>query len=97
MMIVLIRHDPAKNVNRWYAVGIQSTLFCQHAVLCGWGRRGSAYARWRILPAEDRSQASEMANAILAAKRKKDYQIVRDQGESPVTNTHPKQIGASKS
>ena len=97
MMIILIRHDPAENVNRWYAVGIQPTLFCQHAVLCGWGRRGSAYARWRILPAEDRSQASEMANAILAAKKKKGYQIARDQGESPVTNSHPKQIRTCKS
>ena len=97
MMIVLIRHDPAKNVNRWYAVGIQPTLFCQHAVLCGWGRRGSAYARWRILPAEDHSQASEIAKAILATKKKKGYQVARDLGESSVTNSHPKQIGTCKS
>jgi predicted DNA-binding WGR domain protein len=97
MMILLFRHDNAKNVNRWYAIGIQPTLFYQHAVVCGWGRRGSAYARWRILPAEDRSQASEMANAILAAKKKKGYQIARDQGESPVTNSHPKQKRTCKS
>jgi len=76
MIIVLIRHDPANNVNRWYAVGIQPTLFCQHAVLCGWGRRGSAYARWRILPAENHALAGEMANSIVAAKMKKGYQVV---------------------
>jgi len=86
MMIVLVRHDPDKNINRWYAVGIQPTLFCHHAVLCGWGRRGSAYARWRILPAENRTQAGEMAQAILAAKMKKGYQVVEDQGRSPMTN-----------
>ena len=82
-MIVLIRHDPAKNVNRWYVVGIQPTLFCQHAVLCGWGRRGSAYARWRILPAESRTQAGEIARAIVAAKKKRGYQIAAHLGNSP--------------
>jgi predicted DNA-binding WGR domain protein len=92
-MIILTRHDPAENINRWYAVGIQPTLFCQHAVLRGWGRRGSAYARWRILPAEDHSQASEMAEAIMAEKIKKGYQITGDLGESPVTNSHPNPIG----
>jgi len=96
-MIILIRHNPAKNVNRWYAVGIQPTLFCQHAVLCGWGRRGSAYARWRILPAEDHTQACEMAKAILAAKMKKGYQVAGNQGESSITNLQPKQLGACKS
>jgi len=73
-MIILVRHNPTKNVNRWYAVGVQPTLFCQHAVLCGWGRRGTAYARWRILPAESRKQAEELASEIVAEKRKKGYQ-----------------------
>ena len=80
-MIILTRHDPAKNLNRWYAVGIQPTLFCQHAVLCGWGRRGSAYARWRILPAQDDVQADEMAKSIVAAKIKKGYQVAGNQYE----------------
>jgi predicted DNA-binding WGR domain protein len=84
MMIVLIRYDPAKNINRWYAVGIQPTLFCQHAVLCGWGRRGSAFARWRILPAESRAQTGEMAEAIVEAKKKKGYQVAGNQNESPI-------------
>jgi len=93
-MIVLIRHDPAQNINRWYAVGVQPTLFCQHAVLCGWGRRGSAYARWRILPAENSTQAGEMAKAILAAKMKKGYQVAGTRKTSHITNSHPIQIGA---
>jgi predicted DNA-binding WGR domain protein len=93
-MIVLIRYDPAENVNRWYAVGIQPTLFCQHAVLCGWGRRGSTYARWRILPAESHAQAGEMAEAIVAAKKKKGYKVAGNQNESPITDSRPKQIGA---
>jgi len=78
-MIVLIRYDPAENVNRWYAVGVQPTLFCQHAVLCGWGRRGSAYARWRIIPAEDRVQAVKMASSIVAAKKSKGYLVTEGQ------------------
>ena len=86
-MIILVRHDPAKNVNRWYAVGVQPTLFCQHAVLCGWGRRGTAYARWRILPAESRKQAEELASEIVAEKRKKGYQdrgrILRHERRQP--------------
>ena len=75
-MIVLLRYDPANNVNRWYAVGVQPTLFCQHTVLCGWGRRGSAYARWHILPAKDNERANEMAEAIVIAKIKKGYKVV---------------------
>ncbi len=86
-MIVLIRHDPAENVNRWYAVGIQPTLFCQHAVLCGWGRRGSAYARWRILPAENRAQAGEMAKSIVAAKKSKGYQVFGEAGAKQALST----------
>jgi predicted DNA-binding WGR domain protein len=80
-MIILVRYDPAKNVNRWYAVGVQPTLFCQHAVLCGWGRRGTAYARWRILPAENRKQAEELASEIVAKKRKKGYQDTKSNHE----------------
>ena len=75
-MIVLVRVDPAKNVNRWYAVGVQPTLFCPHAVLCGWGRRGSAYTRWRILPVESRAQADEFAAKLVAAKKTKGYQVL---------------------
>jgi len=97
MMIVLIRHDPAQNVNRWYAIGIQPTLFFQHAVVCGRGRRGTAYARWRILPAENHTHACEMANAILTAKMKKGYQGAGDHGETFITNLHPIKIGACKS
>jgi len=80
-MIILVRHDPAKNVNRWYAVGVQPTLFCPHAVLCGWGRRGTAYARWRILPTENRQQAEELAGEIVAEKRKKGYQDTKSNHE----------------
>jgi len=76
MMIVLIRYDPAKNVNRWYAVGVQAMLFDPHAVLCGWGRRGSAYTRWRIIPVENRAQADEFAAKLVAAKKTKGYQVL---------------------
>ena len=80
-MIILTRHDSVKNINRWYAIGIQPTLFCQHSVVCGWGRRGNAYARWRILPAADRAQAVEIADAIVTAKKKKGYQVAGKQNE----------------
>ena len=63
-------------------MGVQPSLFCQHAVVCGWGRRGNDYARWRILPAESRVQAGEMARAIVAAKKKRGYQIAAYLGKS---------------
>jgi predicted DNA-binding WGR domain protein len=73
MAIILHRIDPDRNMRRWYAVGVQSTLFHRHAVVCGWGRLGTDYARWRIIPADTREQAEAAAQEILERKRKRGY------------------------
>lgn len=75
-MTVLAKRDPAKNSSQWYAVEIQPTLFCKHAVLCGSGSCGRVDERWRILPAESQEHAEEMAEAIVAEKREQGYQPV---------------------
>lgn len=72
----LIRVDLAINMNRWYAVNVQGTLFHEYAVVCGWGRRGTDYARWKIIPVECLEQAGEMVESIVEAKKKKGYKAI---------------------
>ena len=72
-MIILYRIDPDQNMRRWYAVGVQPTLFNPCAVVCGWGRLGTDYARWKIFPAESPARAEEMARMILERKRSRGY------------------------
>ena len=71
----LNRVDLAINMNRWYAVNVQGTLFHEHAVVCGWGRRGTDYARWRIIPVESPDQAEEMVKQIVRLKIKRGYEL----------------------
>jgi predicted DNA-binding WGR domain protein len=40
-MLFLTRTEPARNIDRYYVVGITPTLFGEWAVLREWGRRGS--------------------------------------------------------
>ena len=70
---ILYRIDPAENMRRRYYVGVQATLFEEWAVVCGWGRIGSDYARWRILPAENQQEAEAMAAQIVAKKVRRGY------------------------
>ncbi|MBL7163821.1 MAG: WGR domain-containing protein [Anaerolineales bacterium] len=72
----LTRVDLAINMNRWYVVNVQATLFCKHAVVCGWGRRGTHYARWKIIPAESVDQAEDIARQIVNLKIKRGYESV---------------------
>ncbi len=73
----LIRVDLAINMNRWYAVNVQGTLFHEHAVVCGWGRRGTDYARWKIIPAGSLDQAEKIARKIVTSKIERGYEIVK--------------------
>ncbi len=74
-MLCLMRVDPVENVDRWYVVVTQPTLFCEYAVVCGWGRRGTQYARWRIISAVNQEQADEIAKEIVEKKLRRGYQI----------------------
>ena len=55
---------------------VQATLFEKHAVICGWGRRGTNQARWKIFPVKNRDQADELAQRIVNSKLKKGYRII---------------------
>ena len=76
-MIFLTRIDPAQNMARWYVVGVQPTLFDKISVVCGWGRIGTAYERWRVLPVGSQEQADEMATRIVEKKTRRGYRQIK--------------------
>ena len=78
-MISLVRVDRERNMDRWYMVTVQATLFDEVAVICGWGRRGTEQARWRIFPMEDRRIAEELAAHIVRKKIQRGYQRIEEQ------------------
>lgn len=69
----LIRVDPARNIHRWYVVGVQATLLDAWAVVCGWGSLRTRYERWRIIPCADEHHARRLAKQITARKRQRGY------------------------
>jgi predicted DNA-binding WGR domain protein len=74
-MTYLTRVEPENNVNRWYFVTVQPTLFEPLAVICFWGRRGTKYQRARILPADTAAEAEELAGSIVSQKLARGYCI----------------------
>lgn len=70
----LIRVDPEKRMDRWYAVFAILTLFGEPAVLCLWGSRRTAYQRGRLIPCASMEEARERAAAIARRKRRRGYQ-----------------------
>ncbi|MBN1372590.1 MAG: WGR domain-containing protein, partial [Anaerolineaceae bacterium] len=59
MMIILTHVNPSENLNRWYIVSIQPTLFHPCAVIIAWGRRDNSFQQWRAIPADTPDQAQE--------------------------------------
>ncbi|MFZ6028543.1 MAG: WGR domain-containing protein [Chloroflexota bacterium] len=74
-MIVLKRLDPTENVNRWYLVSIQPTLFHPCAVIVAWGRCDNDFQRWRAIPVEDQAQAERLAERIVSRKIRRGYHV----------------------
>jgi predicted DNA-binding WGR domain protein len=74
-MLTLLSHiDPAINCNRWYLVSVQTTLFQPWAVVVAWGRRDTDFQQWRMLPAQSKLQADQLAAKIIARKIRRGYQ-----------------------
>jgi predicted DNA-binding WGR domain protein len=69
----LIRVDPARNIHRWYVVGVQATLLDTWAVVCGWGSLRTRYERWRIIPCASAEEAQGRMAQIVAAKQRRGY------------------------
>lgn len=74
-MILLNRIDPDENMNRWYLVAVQPTLFHAFSVITAWGRRDNDFQNWRAIPLETQEQANQLACRIVARKIKKGYHI----------------------
>jgi predicted DNA-binding WGR domain protein len=76
-MAYLTRTDPARNMNRFYAVDVTPTLFGEWAVLREWGRRGSpgtlrldSYGRREEAPsAEQRTIKRRLQRGYTAERR----------------------------
>jgi len=81
MMSMLTRIEPENNMDRWYFVGIQPTLFEPWAVVCAWGNRRTRYARMRSLPADSLEAAGKVADAIVAKKVRRGYLITGSREE----------------
>jgi len=74
-MVLLNRIAPDENMNRWYLVMVQATLFHPCAVIIAWGRRDNDFQQWRVIPVETRDQAQELADRIVTRKIKRGYQV----------------------
>jgi predicted DNA-binding WGR domain protein len=74
-MTFLIHIDPSKNLNRWYLVSIQATLFSPCAVVVAWGRRDNTFQRWRAIPVDSSEQAQVLAMRIVSNKIKRGYKV----------------------
>lgn len=60
-------------MDRWYSVDVRSTLLDRWAVICSWGSRRSNYVRQRAIPVENKAQAQEIVDKIVARKIRKGY------------------------
>ena len=78
MLVVMKRLEPEENMDRWYLVTIQATLFAPVAVVTAWGSNQTAYQQMRASPAGSVAEATSMADEIVRAKLKRGYAIVID-------------------
>ncbi len=75
-VMTLLNHvDATDNLNRWYLVSIQATLFFPCAVVIAWGRRDNDFQQWRAIPVDTSEQAQELASRIVNKKLRRGYQI----------------------
>jgi predicted DNA-binding WGR domain protein len=75
-VITLLSHvEPTDNLNRWYLVSIQATLFSPCAVIIAWGRRDNDFQQWRAIPVDTLHDAQELADRIVKKKLQRGYQI----------------------
>ena len=66
------RIDASRNMARFYALSIQSTLFGEASLLRYWGRIG-CHGQQKIHVFEDEKQAVGLFLELLSQKRKKGY------------------------
>ena len=72
--VALRRHDPARRMARFYAVGVHLTLFGEWAVVKRWGRidtDGQRSETWHTHMAD--AEVEVEAAHVVAAKRRRGY------------------------
>jgi predicted DNA-binding WGR domain protein len=73
--IRFVSRDPTKNRNRFYLLSWQPTLDGSAALVCTWGRLGTA-GRSRILCSADQPHAQDTITRIIRRRLQRGYQIV---------------------
>lgn len=73
---LLKRIDPAKRMDRWYLVAVQSGLFSPVALVRAWGSRRTCYQRVRVEPMADAEVAAEAAGRVVAREIGRGYEVV---------------------
>jgi predicted DNA-binding WGR domain protein len=76
LLVLLVRIEPEKNLDRWYSVAVQPTLLDPWAVICAWGSRRTQYRRIRVMPVESLEAGKEIATDIIARKMRRGYSII---------------------
>ena len=75
--VTLLQHvSPEENMNRWYFVDVQPTLFDTWTIVVAWGRRDSDFQHWRSVSMESDDQAYQVATKIIEKKLRKGYRVV---------------------
>jgi predicted DNA-binding WGR domain protein len=70
--VILERHDPARNMARYYVLSIESSLFGDTALVRHWGRLGRT-GRQRIDLFRQHAHAIESLDAWFARKARRGY------------------------
>ena len=70
--VILDRHDPARNMARYYVLSIEPSLFGDTALVRQWGRQGRN-GRQRIDLFRERAHAVETLEAWFARKIRRGY------------------------
>ncbi len=71
--MILIHTDHAANMDRWYTVDVQPTLFADVAVVCRWGSRRNTFQRIRVVALREGQRAEDVAQAMMTQKMRRGY------------------------
>jgi predicted DNA-binding WGR domain protein len=75
MWTLLERVDPDAHISRWYAVGVQPTLFGRVAVVRLWGSRENDFQQRKAQPYDDEASARAAADRLIRVKVRRGYRI----------------------
>lgn len=82
MLAIMKRIEPEENMDRWYLVTVQATLFDPVAVITAWGSRETTYQQMRISPAGSEEEALDLAARIVGQKLRRGYMLMHEHGRS---------------